>query len=237
MVCVIADSQWISGRIMGGLGSGRHGERENTLFVDDCDALRVWDLQRRGDLKPGKVVQTSQYFRPGRVSLLVIDASDPNSAWLEIDGQHVELATSPGTKGGLRWWFVCSASRKRVACLYRHPYRRRFEGRQAAGLRYRSAYQGDYEVDLLRAQKALSRLAGRPYTPSRNRDPRHITRPYRQRWTTYARNRRRAEQALARADERLEGILAGMLARTMWGRMQRLDSKDLDLEEFPWGFD
>ncbi len=188
---------------VGGIGSGNHGARYNTLFVDDCAVLRVWALQRDGLLVPGQQVTGSVHLERGFRVMVDVDATQFDRGVLEIGDDRICLSTSPGTKGGLRWWFHCPSTGERIAALYRHPRIGRFMGRNASRLRYRSAYLGDHRVSVRRAQKALRRLAGPGYSGPPTRDVWSIPRPPGRWWRTHHAYRLRALRALQQADEQL----------------------------------
>jgi hypothetical protein len=214
---------------MGGYGSGHHGERSNTLYVDDCSVLRVWDLQRAGFLRAGETHLGSFRLSSGRAVFLEVYTSSGPDGRLVADGQQIQLATSPGTLGGLRWWFICPESNRRVAALYRHPRVGRFLGREPMRLRYRSAYQDRYEVAALATKKAIRRLAGHDYSGPLAGDPDFIPRSPRQRWTTYYQNQARAWQAIVRSDRAFAAsvarIVPGLLSEGEIGAPQPVSGR------------
>jgi len=198
---------------MGGVGSGRFGERDQTTFVDDCDAVRIWDLRRQMAWRVGECVEGAVRMDSGRVLPVAVDLR--KSGEVLVGPQRIQLSTSRGTYGGLRWWFHCPIEGTRVACLYRHPRTGLFIARETADLRYRSAYQGDHDVAIQQAKKALRRLAGPHYDGPPTRDLGAIPRPYRQRRSTYERNLARARRALERADSELLLSVERILGRPL----------------------
>lgn len=186
---------------MGGYGSGHRGERFNTLYIDDCDVLCVWDLQRERFLRAGEIQMGAMHLASGNSVFLDVDASDGNRGRLIVDGQSIRLSTSPGVVGGHRWWMHCPVDDRRVAMLYRPLSGPDFIGRAAGQLRYRSAYMGRHDQAVIRARKALRRLAGPEYCGPLTRDLAAIPKPHRQRWATCVRNQQRALAALLQLNE------------------------------------
>lgn len=199
---------------MGGVGSGNRGERFNTLYADDCDSIRIWTLQRHGLLVPGQHVTGALHLDCGRALTLDVDATELDRGALEVEGQRIRLFTTPGTLGGLRWWFRCPATGDRIAVLYRHPRMRDWCGRKDPNLRYRSSYLAAHDVSIRRAQKALRRLAGSNYAGPRTRDVSAIPRPPGRRWRTHRSYQRRALRALRQADEQLARELERLVGPT-----------------------
>jgi hypothetical protein len=70
----------------------------------------------------------------------------PIARWGSIDSMFVELASSPGTTGGTRFWFVCprSTCARRCTVLYRAPdtNARAFVCRRCARFRYATQLLG-----------------------------------------------------------------------------------------------
>ncbi len=185
---------------MGGVGSGRFGERNRARYVDDCDVLCVHNLQRSGFLQVGATVLGGLLVRPGVHVFLEVTATADGRGRLRVGYQTIALSTSPGTKGGRCWFMHCPQTGTRVVKLYRHPRRHIFEGRAAGGLTYRSRLQAEHEVAVLTLRKAVRRLAGSAVSITAAAHLDAIPRPSRQRWTTYERNLARAKTAQWRAN-------------------------------------
>jgi hypothetical protein len=200
---------------MGGSGSGNFGARYNSLYVDDCDVLCTWDIERKEILQPGQVTQTSIRLKSGRFVFLRVDASGGDEGCIVVGEQTVRLSTSPGTQGGLRWWMHCPVRETRVATLYMHPSIGEFTGREASKLRYRSAYLDRSDVAVIRAKKALRRLAGPKYSGPSTRNVQMIPRPYRQRETTYRGNRMRALEALRQFDNEIHSTYERLVSHSI----------------------
>src|SRR5499426_1212070 len=115
---------------------------------------------------------------------------------LEIDDK-IFLATSRPPFGGLRWWFVCPRSNRRVRKLCLPLGGRHFWSRRAYELAYASQRETKYDRALRRARKLRLRLGGDPA------DDEYPDKPPRMRWATYNRLMDRLVAADGVADERL----------------------------------
>jgi hypothetical protein len=96
-----------------------------------------------------------------------------------------------------------------------HPRIGEFTGREASQLRYHSAYLDRSDVAVIRAKKALRRLAGTKYSGPSTRNVRMIPRPYRQRETTYWRNRICALEALRRFDNEIHSTYERLVSHSI----------------------
>jgi hypothetical protein len=112
---------------------------------------------------------------------------------LAIDDK-IFLATSRPPFGGLRWWFVCPRSNRKVRKLYLPLDGRHFWSRRAYELAYASQRETKYDRALRRARKLTLKLGGDPA------DDEYPDKPKRMRWTTY----NRLMDKLVTADERTE---------------------------------
>ena len=126
---------------------------------------------------------------------------------LPIDDK-IFLATSRPPFGGLRWWFVCPRSNRRVRKLYLPLGGRHFWSRRAYELAYASQRETKYDRALRRARKLRLRLGG---DPADDEDP---DKPPRMRWATYNRLLDELRAADGVADERLRRVL---INAQMWG--------------------
>jgi hypothetical protein len=183
---------------LGGIGSGRFGERGRARYVDDCDVLCVHDLTRNGFLQVGATVMGGLRIGPGVRVFVEVSTTSDGQGRMRVGSQTIALATTPGTTGGQCWWMRCPRTGARVTKLYRHPRSGIFESRVSGRLTYRSRLQSEHEVAVLQWRKAMRRLAGSHVFSSL--DIGAIPRPPRQRRTTYERNLARARAAGRRAD-------------------------------------
>jgi hypothetical protein len=126
--------------------------------------------------------------------------------WLDIDDK-ILLASSPPPFGGLRWWFVCPRSNRRVRKLYLPLGGRHFWSRRAYRLAYASQRETVYDRAMRRARKLYLRLDGDPA------DDTYPDKPKRMRWTTYNRLMDKLVAADGVADERLILLAARWLGR------------------------
>ncbi len=160
---------------MGGHNSGLRG---GNPVVEDGLILDIGVCLARGELRPG--FQTSGRFRwrdsySGECNSSVrfdADMRELDGARLRLrfvivgrDGdvrrhdQWIALITSRPHFGGVRWWFRCPTSGRRVRALHLPPFRSSFASRQAHGLGYccqRESRRGR----LLRAARSLDAKLG-----------------------------------------------------------------------------
>jgi hypothetical protein len=147
-------------------GSGRYGggPTVESTFRVDIDALRRHGLIRLG--RGGCVIRFSGPYHDLDVEIEThIDG--PWNDWvrlkyemrdyrtgepLKIDDK-IFLATSRPPFGGLRWWFVCPRSNRRVRKLYLPLGGRHFWSRRAYELAYASQRETKYDRALRRARK------------------------------------------------------------------------------------
>ena len=115
---------------------------------------------------------------------------------IEIDDK-IFLTTTRPPFGGLRWWFRCPRSGRRVRKLYLPLGGRHFWSRCAYGLAYASQRETVYDRAMRRARKLCLRLGGDPA------DDEYPDKPKRMRWTTYDRLMEKLVAADDVADERL----------------------------------
>jgi hypothetical protein len=205
---------------MGGYGSGRNGGRpsvEQALRLD-IDRMMRWGIIRAGEHRAGKM---SLEFYDDDLDLKFESRLDgPPHSWLRLrysmpdywTGQQlaiddkIYLVSSRPHFGGLRWWFICPRSNRRVRKLYLPLGGRHFWSRRAYRLGYASQRQTVYDRALRRARKVCLRLGGDPD------DDRYPDKPRRMRWTTY----NRIMDKLLAADRVADARLMMLLAR--WGK-------------------
>jgi hypothetical protein len=115
---------------------------------------------------------------------------------LEIDDK-IYLATTRPHFGGLRWWFICPRSNRRVRKLHLPLGGRHFWSRRAYRLGYGSQRESWYDRAYRRCRKLYHRLGGDPA------DDEYPDKPRRMRWTTYNRLMDKLVAADRIADARL----------------------------------
>jgi hypothetical protein len=165
---------------VGGIGSGR---RSGRATVESCLTLDLCAMIRRGHLVPGRrlggIMAWSRDWAPRPVAQgqYEADLCDPDAAWMRLaysvpgaaDGAgvrqdyRVRLVTTPCPFGGLRWWFLCPLSGRRVVRLHLPPGGTLFASRRAHGLAYRSLREGWLDRSHARQRRAFARL-GAEYT-------------------------------------------------------------------------
>jgi hypothetical protein len=123
---------------------------------------------------------------------------------IEIDDE-IFLATTRPLFGGLRWWFLCPRSGRRVRKLYLPLGGRHFWSRRAYRLAYASQREAVYDRAMRRARKLYLRLGGDPV------DDEYPDKPKRMRWTTYD----RLMDKLVAADDVADGRLVLLAARLL----------------------
>ena len=139
---------------MGGMGSGRWGQRSiDRTLTDSCLFISITDLRRGGGLEPGsRKTCTAEFDHYGRVLFVRLDLdltprthgvcavthTDPRT------GAHTTYRVRIMRTGGLRYWFSCPLQRdggmcgRRVAKLYLPPGGTYFGCRDCYRLAYRS---------------------------------------------------------------------------------------------------
>ena len=211
---------------MGGYGSGRSSGQPTveSAFRIDIDVLisklRRCGMMRRGRIPPlGISAGCVMRFSGCDVECEAhIDEHEPWNSWvrlkcrmtdywtdepLEIDDK-IRFTTSRPPFGGLRWWFVCPRSGRRVRKLYLPLGGRHFWSRRAYELAYASQRETKYDRALRRARKLRLRLGGDPD------DDEYPDKPPRMRWATYSRLMDRLVAADGVTEKRLKA------ARLLW---------------------
>ena len=140
--------------------------------------------------------------------------TDSGTAWLRYDVDHasrptgpqhhsVPLVTTPCPFGGLRWWWLCPATNRRVSKLYLPNGGDRFLSRGPGAYRLAYASQRQAPIDRMhaRSRKPYARLGANyggqygGYWPPK---------PSGMRWRTY-------EAICDRLNAELEGLNMGLL--------------------------
>jgi hypothetical protein len=180
---------------MGGYGSGRPSGR---VIVENALRLDIDALMRRSVIRPGAHVGCAMRMEFYDQELEIHFESrvgHPENSWLrlkyaitdyhsgddlEIDDQIFLVTTRPPF-GGLRWWFECPRSRRRVRVLHLPLGGRHFWSRRTYRLGYASQRETVYDRALRRSRKLCKRLGGNAA------DDEYPDKPKRMRWSTYNR--------------------------------------------------
>ena len=142
---------------MGGLGSGRRGGWARPI-VEDATPLDLDRLVRLNYIAPGIYRRGSLVWQnvntgedAGSVGYLT-DTTESGQGRFDLSyclGSErrpvecpIRLETSRPPFGGVRWWFVCPLSGRRVRKLYLHQGYDYFGSREALGLTYQSCREG-----------------------------------------------------------------------------------------------
>lgn len=195
---------------MGGFNSGSV-RRSNRLQNEDLQRLSLADVRSEieravlgeyvgpggRDLLELEVVADGDHeYRvrglPGHRTLSRFDPSPlalPWLAWQSETSMFIEIISTPGGYGGVRYWFRCprSSCARRCSVLYREraTNARAFTCRVCSGLRYATQVLGKSELTLHRVARRLVRLRFTPGHP--------ITRPKGMHRRTFDRLRREIE--------------------------------------------
>ena len=159
---------------MVGFGSGLRAGRgtvEAGLTLDLALAMKRLRF-RPGLYSRGTIAWSNSHT--GDVTAAVgyeAEMSDPEDAWVRLtysaDGGggivprtcRIELTTTAPHFGGVRWWFVCPVSGRRVRCLHLGPQGDVFASRHALNLGYQSQRE-TWAARRLRAAHAVSAKLG-----------------------------------------------------------------------------
>ncbi len=157
---------------MGGYGSGGHWRHHSRETVEDCRFLDVRRWRRDGLLRPGNwfnwqwsrdgvaVANIDVRVEEGRVTL-TYRFRRREEEWESIV-EPIPIESTPGTYGGLRFWFLCPAvgCGQRVALLYGSD--RYFACRHCYRLAYPSTRENRGDRAVRRADRIRSRLGWEP---------------------------------------------------------------------------
>jgi hypothetical protein len=148
---------------MGGYGSGRWkwGKSDAKTLVEDCRSLEINRLVREKVVRPeacarGRWVWSRDGAEVASIGYVVTTQADSGTLHLfytvgrdqdrQSLGYDIPLVTTVLVSGGLRWWFVCVASRdggptchRRVGKLYLAPGGTVFACRHCYDLAYTSS--------------------------------------------------------------------------------------------------
>ena len=152
---------------MGGITSGRTG---GSAVVEDGLRLDMAHLNRSQLIRPGhRLVSTLDWRSSGTGRLMATiviaaDLRDLAAASVRLlytvtrDGSpvhhdcRVDLEAAEPRYGGLRWWFICPLTDRRVRVLCLPPEGTVFASRHAFGLGYRSQRQTAADRAIARAR-------------------------------------------------------------------------------------
>jgi hypothetical protein len=195
--------------LMGGYSPGR---RNGGPVVEDGLRLDLAHCIRKGLIRPGSYAAGTIQWTLTRTGLeranisYVPNLVDPADAWVRLiytsttrstgakrdNSYHVRLETTRPNFGGLRWWFLCPVTGRRVVVLYLPGKGGTvFASRQASGLAYRSQRASPEDRVVERSLKARTKLGVA--------DQNMLNMPYcpRPKWM-----RRRTQRVTARAPAR-----------------------------------
>lgn len=154
---------------MGGVGSGSW-QQAKTVLAERSASVSIWDpwsfvvVEQLGPAGSALVCLEHGLFGQVLWSIKARagDAPAPQS-------QRVDLVASPGTAGGLRWWFACPDCSRRCAKLYRPRSRARYSCRLCARVSYTSQREDDHDRLYRRAAKLYDRVSVRTEWGARRR--------------------------------------------------------------------
>src|SRR5262245_30562715 len=196
---------------MGGYGSGRSGGKCN---VESAFRLDIRWCRQEGVIRQNTRIGGTLQFRSYQDDLELKYESRLAGEWdswirlqyrmddywtgepLEIDDK-IELTATRPKFGGIRWWFICPRSGRRVRILYLPLGGRHFWSRRSYRLGYASQSESVFDRALRKSRKLHYRLGGDPA------DDHYPDKPPRMRWTTYNRIMDRLREADRIADARL----------------------------------
>lgn len=145
---------------MGGNGSGTWYRWGKKTTLDECRNIDINRMQKMGAIKPdtiksgvwqwvdvqtGEVVSSISYT----CKTLYTDHDYINLRYTFTDSNEginydIKLVKTYPHYGGVRYWFICPVTGKRVAKLYLTPYDGRFISRHVHKLLYASQSEGFY---------------------------------------------------------------------------------------------
>jgi hypothetical protein len=197
---------------MGGYGSGRNG---GPPTVESALRLDIDNLVRRGVIQLGTHLRGSMQFDFYDEELSIefeSKAVASEASWLRLkyditdywSGEDckiddlISLTTSRPPFGGIRWWFRCPRTYRRVRVLHLPLGGRHFWSRRAHRLAYASQRETIHDRAQRRAAKLCKRLGGDWA------DDTYPEKPSRMRWSTY----NRIMDELVAADRLADGGLS-----------------------------
>lgn len=158
---------------MGGMGSGRSGGRptvEGCLMLDMTTLLREGLLQRAAKVSGSMTWPTRNgcgFISMGFVATLGAEDGELSLRYSATDywtGEPrnldyvIRLVATPQPFGGVRWWFKCPMTGRRVSKLHMPAGRLTFASRQAYRLGYASQRQSPRDRAISQAFKLRRRL-------------------------------------------------------------------------------
>lgn len=208
---------------MGGYGSGRSGGR---VLVENALRIDVDAMIRRGCIQPDAHIVGQLRFDFDGDDLVVHFESrlgHPDNSWIRLKYAIVDYWTGDehkindqiflvGTQppfGGVRWWFECPRSGRRVRKLYLPLGGRHFRSHLAYRLAYACQREAVDDRARRRARKLCLRLGGDPD------DDTYPDKPKRMRWKTYNRLMDKLVAADRLADRVADQRLIMLTARWM----------------------
>jgi hypothetical protein len=198
---------------MGGTGSGNYGGKPT---VEAALKLDLHHLMRNGSFRPnamvtGSLTWTNTHTGEQRASIGYEAHMGEEHGWVCLHyttmnpwtgekTQHdykAELAATPRTFGGRRWWWVCPRRGNPVAKLYKPCGSAIFASRKAHRLANRSQRQSPYDRAISQAFKHRQRLGA----DGGIGDP--IAKPKGMRWAIFNRKTDQVKAAEAVCDAHL----------------------------------
>ena len=145
------------------------------MTTESALQLGIDTLVRRGVVRLGMHADGVMKFRKLAVEF-EFKAVDPKNNWLRLryviadrwtDERHeiddkIYLTTTRPHFGGLRWWFLCPNTNRRLRKLYLPPGRHRFRSRHAYRLINTSQQESFHDRAARRARKIRRKLGGNP---------------------------------------------------------------------------
>lgn len=176
---------------MGGKGSGTWYRWNTKTTLDDCRVLNINRMQKQGAIKPNN-------FKAGRWVWTNTETNEEVSSigytchTLDADNEYINInykMTNSGEKidydvklvktypnyGGVRYWFICPVTGKRVAKLYRTPYDNRFISRHVYKLLYASQSESIFSKLGNKRYKLMRKLDSNYSFPVRPKGMHHKT--------------------------------------------------------------
>jgi hypothetical protein len=209
---------------MGGFGSGRHGGR---VLVENAIRLNVDTLVSRCGIQCGGAArgEFNLHFHDQDLRIdFECQISVSGDSWLrlryriydywtgdphDIDELICMVATRPRF-GGLRWWFVCPRTNRRVRMLYLPLGARRFASRRA----YRLVYASQRGTAVDRAHQGQAKIKTRLIGDCDPDEWALPPKPKWMRWRTYQRYVDKYDSYEAVLDDSTLATLARLLRRT-----------------------
>lgn len=159
---------------MGGIGSGRAFRWDTNPTLDECRCLDINRMVKLGAIKDGvsqagswKWVDSTTNKTKSTISYECYTIN-LNQSYLKLvyvmtkSGEKLEyevpLVRTRPQYGGVRFWFLCPATNKRVSKLFLSPDSARFLSRHAFRLHYESQVKGKIDRAINKKWKILRKL-------------------------------------------------------------------------------